>query len=119
MGHHRDDARIDLRAEVRLPAAIFGADPDHPEIAAITRNLSTGGALCECAVPLPLGQPIKLRLELPDDTGAPHSVILEALVLRVEGGTPCVIALHFINVPARILELVKRFVFRRDGGSVS
>ena len=119
MGHDRDDARIDPRAQVRLPAAIFGADPDHPEIEATTRNLSAGGALCECAVPLPLGRPIKLRLDLPDDSGASHAVILEALVLRVEAGTPCVIALHFINAPARILELVKRFVFRRDGGSIS
>jgi len=116
---HRGDTRIDPRAEVRLAAAIFGAGPDHPEIAATTRNLSVGGALCECSVPVPLGRPVKLRLDLPDDSGASHAVILEALVLRVEGGTPCVVALHFINVPARILALIKRFVFRSAGGAAS
>jgi len=119
MGNNQGDTRIDPRAEVRLPAAIFGAGPEQPEITATTRNLSAGGTLCECAVPLPLGRPIKLRLELPDDSGAPHTVILEALVLRVEGGTPCVVALHFINVPARILDLVKRFVFRSVSGTAS
>jgi c-di-GMP-binding flagellar brake protein YcgR len=117
MNQYRADPRVNPRVEVRLRAVLFGALTGVDELELTTVNLSAGGALCESPRPVPLGRPVRLRLDLTDDSGAPHPVVIEALVLRTEGSGPYRVALHFVNVPPRILDLVRKFVFRSPQGA--
>ncbi|HEU4402199.1 MAG TPA: PilZ domain-containing protein [Candidatus Polarisedimenticolia bacterium] len=119
MAKDRLDVRLDPRVSTRVRVTVFGDPPGQREIAMTTRDLSAGGALCDSPHPLPLGRPVRMRLDLADDSGAPHPVVLKAIVLRVEGESPHVIAFHFVEVPARLLELIRRFVLstlKRSGG---
>jgi hypothetical protein len=112
MSRDPTDHRLDPRATVRLRVVAFGAGPGQADLEMVTRNLSAGGALCESPVPVPLAAPLTTRIDLTDEAGAAHPVVVEALVLRVEGGGPCLVALHFVDPPARVLEHLKGFVAR-------
>lgn len=112
MGQQTGDARVDPRVDVRVPVVVFGAAPDRQEIEMVTRNLSAGGTLCESAVSVPLGTPVSLRLDLADEAGVVHPVVSGAIAVRVEGAGPFTVAFHFVNAPARVVDRVKRFVFR-------
>lgn len=112
MDPSRRDVRLEPRAAVRLRVVVFGVSPDRPETEMTTRDLSGGGVLCDSALSIPLGKPLKLRLDLTNEAGLPHPVILEAIALRVEGTGPCAVAFHFTEAPERIREQVRRFVVR-------
>jgi hypothetical protein len=104
------DCRLDPRAAARVRVTVFGAGPGPSDLVMTTRNLSSSGALCESPVVIGLALQVTARLDLTDDSGAPHPVVVEALVVRVDGGGPFLVALHFVSPPARVLEILKRFV---------
>jgi c-di-GMP-binding flagellar brake protein YcgR len=106
------DVRGHPRIRVMLKVAIFGAGPGPEEVAMTTIDLSVGGMLCQSEQTLPLARPYKLRLELVDDSGAVRPVVLEAIVLRVEGTGPFRIAFHFLALPSRVLERLRRLVLQ-------
>ncbi len=106
------DVRIDQRAQVRVRGVLFTGDPPGGEVEVATVNLSGGGALCDSPVAPALGSIVRLRLDLSNPDGTPLPIVVEALVLRVEGQGPCVVAVHFVNPPMRVGDLIRRFVFR-------
>ena len=110
MARDTSEIRLDPRVEVRLRAFVFGASPERPEIEVETCNLSVGGALCRSSVPMPLGKPIRLEIDLPHEPGSAHSIVLEAIVVRVSQSGPFIIAFHFVDVPPRVLDILGRFV---------
>ncbi len=112
MARDHSDIRLDPRAEVRLRASVFGVSPDQPEIEVETRNLSVGGALCQSSFPIPLGRSLRLKIDLPGESGSAHSIVVEAIVVRATQSGPFIIAFHFVDVPPRVLELLERFVMR-------
>ncbi len=112
MSQNKRDVRLDPRAEVRVKVVVFGASPERRNVAMVTRDLSAGGALCESDAAVPPGRPFKMQLDLASESGALHPVVLEAIVLRVEGSGPFAVAFHFVDVPERIRDLIRRFVVR-------
>ncbi len=112
MSQDKTSPRLDPRVVARLRVTAFGALAGRSEIEMTTVNLSAGGAFCESPVAPPLGQSLKLRIDLTDEGGAIHPVVAEALVVRIEGAGPFVVALHFVNTPERVRDLLKRFVLR-------
>ncbi len=112
MSQHRNDPRLDPRATVRLKALLFDAGPDHGAVEMTTRNLSAGGALCESNLHVTLGRSLTLRIDLPDGPGGVRPVVVGAMVLRVEGDGPFLVALHFVDPPVRVVDILKRFVAR-------
>jgi hypothetical protein len=112
MSQHGNDPRLDPRATVRIRTVLFDAGPDHGAVEMTTRNLSAGGTLCESSQRVPLGRSLTLRIDLPDGTGGLHPVVVGAMALRVEGDGPFLVALHFVNPPARVVDLLRRFVAR-------
>jgi hypothetical protein len=64
-------------------------------------------------VPVTAGEEISFRLDLPAGaTGGVESLALPARIVRVEGADPYVIAVQFHRPPARIVELLKRYLWR-------
>ncbi len=112
MARDLSDIRLDPRAEVRLRASVFGVSAESPEIEVETRNLSVGGALCESSAPIPLGMSIRLKIDLPQESGSAHSVVVEAIAVRASQTGPFITAFHFVDVPPRVLELLEGFVLR-------
>jgi hypothetical protein len=112
MSLRRPQSRLDPRVAVRLKGCVFGASSSHPEIEVATLNLSMGGALCESNVTIPLGIPVRLRLDVTNESGSVHPLVVEAIPLRVEGSGPFIVALHFVGPPDRILDLLRRFLLR-------
>ena len=106
------ECRLDPRAAARVRVTVFGAGPGASDVAMTTRNLSASGALCESSLAISLALQTTARLDLTDDSGAPHPVVVACLVVRIEGSGPFLVALHFVNPPARVLEVLKRFVTR-------
>ena len=106
------ECRLDPRAAARVRVTVFGAGPGSSDLVMTTRNLSSSGVLCESPAAIALALQVTARLDLTDDSGAPHPVVVEALVVRVEGGGPYLVALHLASPPARVLEVLKRFVAR-------
>lgn len=115
MNQRDAERRVDVRAAVRLRAVVFGAGAAG-EVEMVTRDLSLGGTLCETPTALPLGRPVRLRLDLLDATGEPHPIVVEALALRVEGHGPYVVAFHFVGLTVRIQHALKAFLGRTLGG---
>lgn len=107
---HRRDLRGQPRAAVGVAGAVFGSGPDLLEIPLRTIDLSAGGALCHLEVSLQVGDPVRMRLDLTDDQGALRPVVLEAIVVRREGAGPFRVAFHFVDVPVRVRERLRRFV---------
>ncbi len=105
------EARIDPRAPVRVPGRLFAtvSGPGGVEITIL--NLSGSGALCESPVRCTLGTSARVCMDLPGGSGTPHSIVIEALVVRVEGSGSFITALHFVSVPDRIRTLIRKFVF--------
>lgn len=106
------DNRLDPRVAVRVPAAAFGAAGGLSEIPMETINLSRGGALCASDLPVPPGATVKLRLDLESATGVAQPVVLEAIVLRVEGRAPYRVAFHFSAVPGAAAGILRDFLAR-------
>lgn len=106
------DNRLDPRIRTRVRAVVFGRTGDLLEIPMVTVNLSRGGALCESDAPVPLGGTVNLRLDLETGAGAPQPVVLEAIVLRVEGRGPFQVALHFSAVPAAAAGILRAYLER-------
>lgn len=77
-----------------------------------TFNLSRGGALCDSEVAVPPGSTVKLRLDLEDPPGTLQPVVLEAIVLRVEGRGPFLVAFHFTAVPGSTADILNAYVDR-------
>lgn len=119
MNPPRSHSRLDPRVEVRVKGCIFGVSPGHPDIEVETLNVSVGGALCESAISIPLGTPVRLRLDITDEAGSTHPIVVEAIPLRVGGSGPFAAALHFVRTPDRILGLLREFLLRslRAGAS--
>ena len=109
------ERRADVRVAVRLRAVAFGVAGAPAGIEMVTRDLSVGGALCDSPAVVPLGLPVHLRLDLTDASGAPHPVIVEALVLRVEGDGPAVLAFHFVSASPRIRQVIKSYIAKHLG----
>lgn len=107
------DSRIDPRAVVQVRVVLFGISEEHTKVEGTTRNLSATGALCEVPIPPLLGSPLRVQIDLTNDAGDPHPVVIQVLVLRVEGRDPCLVALHFVEPPQRIQNDIKRYVFSR------
>jgi c-di-GMP-binding flagellar brake protein YcgR len=115
VSQYKSTPRLDPRVEARARVTVFGADDALDQIAMVTSNLSAGGALCDSGLPLPVGRTVRVRLDLQiADQGAdPQAVVVEAIVMRVEGTGPYLVAFHFVNVPRRVADLLKRFVIQR------
>ena len=105
------EARIDPRAPVRVLGRLFApvSGPGGVEITIL--NLSGSGALCESPVRCNLGTSVRVCLDLSDENGTLRSIVIEALVVRVEGSGLFITALHFVNVPDRVQTLIQQFVF--------
>ena len=86
MSPDKKETRFHPRLRVEVPAAAFGTAPDLEEIGLRTIDLSIGGALCRSEVRFEVGLPVDLRLELSDEAGAPHPVVLQAMVVRIGVG---------------------------------
>ena|SRR6266481_6360994 len=112
------NARLDSRVVVRLRVLIFGTSEDHPEMEMVTLDLSVGGMLCESSLPVPLGEMVRLSLDLTRETGEAQPVALQAIPLRIGGNGPYTVAFHFVNAPRRVVDLIMRFVARRLGDQV-
>ena len=97
---------------MRIRVVVFGAGTGRQEIEMSTRDMSSGGVLCESPELIPLGKPVRVRLDLTTDSGAPQQVVLEGIALRVDGQGPFDVAFHFVNAPERIREMIRRFVLR-------
>jgi len=108
----KKETRFHPRLRVEVPAAAFGTAPDLEEIGLRTIDLSIGGALCRSEVRFEVGLPVDLRLELSDEAGAPHPVVLQAMVVRIEGAGPWSVAFHFLDVPERVRDRLWRFLLR-------
>lgn len=113
MTQYKSSPRLDPRAEARARVTVFGADDALDQITMETSNLSAGGALCDSGMPLSIGRTVRVRLDLVEPESEPQPVVVEAIVLRVEGTGPFQVAFHFVNVPQRVADLIKRFVLRR------
>jgi hypothetical protein len=112
------EGRLDPRVAVRVRVVVFGAGPGPSDLEMTTRNLSSSGTLCDSQAAIPLATPVTARLDLTDDSGAPRPVVVQALVVRLEGSGPYRVALHFVGPPARVLDALKRFVARSLRASV-
>lgn len=108
LGH---EARIDPRVPVRVPGRLFATESGPGGVEIATLNLSGSGTLCESPIRCTLGTTARVCLDLTDEGGALHAIVIEALVVRVEGPGPFITALHFVNVPDRIRSLIREFVF--------
>lgn len=104
--------RGDPRVSKRVQAVVFGAGGDLAEIPMETGNLSVGGAFCRSVHPLTVGRSVRLRLDLPGPGGTPQPIVVEAIVVRVEGNGPYGIAFHFVGTPPRIADLLRAFLQR-------
>ena len=113
VSQYKSSPRLDPRAEARARVIVFGVDEALDQIAMETSNLSAGGALCDSGFLMPVGRAVKVRLDLVDPGGEPQPVVVEAIVLRVEGTGPFQVAFHFLNVPQRVSDLIKRYVMRQ------
>ena len=113
MTQYKSSPRLDPRVEARARVTVFGADEALDQIAMETSNLSAGGALCDSGMPLPVGRTVRVRLDLVDPGSDPQPIVVEAIVLRVEGTGPFQVAFHFVDVPQRVADMLKRFVLRR------
>ena len=114
MSQYKTAPRVDPRVDARIPAVLYPAAAA-AAIPAETENLSAGGALCRSDAAIDVGGTVKIRLDLTDVSGAPQPVVLEAIVLRVTGAGPFLVALHFVEVPPRIVDLLKRYIIRAKG----
>jgi len=113
MARERTSARNAPRLEVALRAELISADPARTPLPVITRDLGPGGALCESATPTVAGANLSFSLEIPAGSrGGVEKLALPALVIRVEGTGPYIIAIQFHRPPTRIVELLKRYLWR-------
>jgi c-di-GMP-binding flagellar brake protein YcgR len=110
MSQQDDDPRLDPRVKTRVRVIVFGAGPDRHEIEMTTENLSASGALCSSPVAPPVGQSVNLRIDLTEAEDVVHQVVTRALVVRVEGGGPFGVALHFVDVSGRVKDRLKHFI---------
>jgi c-di-GMP-binding flagellar brake protein YcgR len=110
------DARLESRVVVHLKVLLFGALEDHSDLEMVTRDLSVGGMLCESTLAVPLGEMVRLSLELTRETGETQTVALQAIPLRIAGNGPYSVAFHFVNTPRRVIESIKKFVARTHAG---
>lgn len=110
--------RLNTRVAARVPAVVFGTTGGLREIPMTTRNLSLGGALCTSVAAVPPGATVKLRLDLEDEAGVNRPVVLEAIILRVEGRGPYEVAFHFTSVPAATAAILKDYLQRLIRASV-
>ena len=109
------NSRLDSRVAVRLRVLVFRTSADLPELEMVTRDLSVGGMLCESTAAVPLGEMVRLSLDLTRETGEAQPVALQAIPLRIGGSGPYAVAFHFVNAPRRVLDLIRRFVARTLG----
>lgn len=113
MARERTSARNAPRLEVALRAALISGDPTRDPLPVTTRDLGPGGALCESGTSPVDGEDLSFSVELPTGaTGGGEKVALPARVVRVEGTGPYIIAIQFHRPPARIVELLKRYLWR-------
>src|SRR5690349_2604598 len=113
MARERTSARTAPRLEVALRAALVSGDPTRDALPVTTRDLGPGGALCESMAPVVAGENFSLSLELPvGPSGGVEKVALPARIIRVEGTGPYIVAIQFHRPPTRIVELLKRYLWR-------
>jgi len=113
MARERTSARNAPRLEVALRAELISADPARAPLPVTTRDLGPGGALCESRTPTPAGENLSFSIELPSGpSGGVEKAALPAHVIRVEGTGPYIIALQFHRPPPRIVEMLKRYLWR-------
>jgi hypothetical protein len=113
MARERTSARNAPRLEVVLRAALISGDPTRGPLPVTTRDLGSGGALCESGTPVAAGEDFSLSLELPvGASGGVEKVALPARIIRVEGTGPYILAIQFHRPPTRIVELLKRYLWR-------
>jgi hypothetical protein len=119
MVRERTSARNAPRLEVALQADLIYADPARASLQVTTRDLGPGGALCESGTAAAAGENLSFGLEIPvGASGHFEKIALPARVIRVEGTGPYTIAIQFQKPPARIVELLKRYLWRlsRESG---
>ncbi|HYV85302.1 MAG TPA: PilZ domain-containing protein [Patescibacteria group bacterium] len=113
MASERTSARNAPRLEIALQASLISSDPSRAPVPVTTRDLGPGGALCESGTTLLEGEEVSFRLDLPAGaSGGLETLALPARIIRVEGANPYVIAVQFNRAPARIVELLKRYLWR-------
>lgn len=113
MARERTSARHAPRLEVTLPATLVFVDASRATLPVTTHDLGPGGTLCESAAPVEAGLEASFRLDLPaTPTSRAETLALPARIVRVDGAKPWVIAIQFIRPPARIVELLKRYLWR-------
>jgi hypothetical protein len=113
MARERTSARTAPRLEVALRATIISGDPTRAPLPVTTRDLGPGGAMCDSGAPVAAGESVSFSLELPaGPSGGAETVALPARVIRVEGTGPYVIGIQFHRPPTRIVELLKRYLWR-------
>jgi hypothetical protein len=115
MARERTSARTAPRLEVALRAALVSSDPTRAVLPVTTRDLGPGGALCESGTSVAAGEDFSLSLDLPaGPSGGVEKVALPARIVRVEGTGPYILAIQFHRPPTRVVELLKRFLWRRS-----
>ena len=113
MARERTSARHAPRLGVALRATIISGDPARAPLPVTTRDLGPGGALCESCTPAAAGENCSFSLELPaGGSGRVETIALPARIIRVEGTDPYIIAIEFHRPPTRIVELLKRYLWR-------
>jgi hypothetical protein len=113
MARERTSARNAPRLEVALRAELISPDPARAPLPVTTRDLGPGGALCDSETPAAAGESLSFSLEIPAAaSGGVERVALPARVIRVEGTGPYIIAIQFHRPPTRIVELLKRYLWR-------
>lgn len=109
----RDSVRVPVRLLTR--ALVPGEAPDGAPLAAVTENLSAGGALLRTADGLPAGTAVRLALSVGGDAG---ELALAATVLRSDrlgaGSRPFRVAVTFADLPRRVEDRIVRFLFARQ-----
>ena len=113
MARERTSARTAPRLEVALRAALISGDPMRAAVPVTTRDLGAGGALCESGTPVAAGENFSFSLDLPvGPSGGVEKVAFPARIIRVEGTGPYILAIQFLRPPTRIVELLKRYLWR-------
>ena len=118
MARERTSARTAPRLEVALRATLISGDPTRAALPVTTRDLGPGGALCESGTPVAAGENFSLSLDLPaGPSDVVEKVALPARIIRVEGTGPYIVAIQFHRPPTRVVELLKRYLWRLSRGT--
>ena len=110
----RTVARSAPRSPLNLEAELVaGPSGDPRTVRVLTRDLGVGGALCESPEALPEGSSVSLCLSLPATrTAGPETVVIPAIISRVEGSGPCTLALRFGDPRSAPIRALGRFLLR-------